>query len=56
MAGEDEIHDIQDENGPGGPGAPMALCQLEGINGLTPRDIKLFVDAGYHTVESIAYT
>lgn len=24
--------------------------------GLTARDIKLFVDAGYHTVESIAYT
>jgi hypothetical protein len=23
---------------------------------LTARDIKLFVDAGYHTVESVAYT
>jgi DNA repair protein RAD51 len=29
---------------------------LQGINGLTPRDIKLMVDAGYNTVESVAYT
>jgi hypothetical protein len=28
----------------------------QGLAGLTARDIKLFVDAGYHTVESIAYT
>ncbi|THC94969.1 hypothetical protein EYZ11_005563 [Aspergillus tanneri] len=27
-----------------------------GVAGLTGRDIKLFVDAGLHTVESIAYT
>jgi DNA repair protein RAD51 len=27
----------------------------QGMAGLTSRDIKLFVDAGYHTVESIAY-
>jgi len=26
------------------------------MNGLTARDIKLFVDAGYHTVEAVAYT
>ncbi len=29
---------------------------LQGINGLTPRDIKLMTDAGYNTVESVAYT
>jgi DNA repair protein RAD51 len=40
----------------GGPGAPMSLSQLEGVNGLSARDIKLFTDAGYNTIESIAYT
>ena len=39
-----------------GPGAPMPISQLEGVNGLTARDIKLLVEAGYNTVESIAYT
>jgi hypothetical protein len=29
---------------------------LEGINGLTARDIKLITDAGFNTVESVAYT
>ena len=29
---------------------------LQGISGLTKRDIQLFVDAGYNTVESVAYT
>lgn len=24
--------------------------------GLTKRDIQLFIDGGYHTVESVAYT
>ncbi|KAL3414818.1 DNA repair protein rhp51 [Aspergillus fumigatus] len=43
-------------NGLPGPGAPTPLSALEGVAGLTSRDIKLFVDAGYHTVESIAYT
>lgn len=28
----------------------------KGMNGLTARDVKLVVDAGYHTVESVAYT
>lgn len=28
----------------------------QGIAGLTKRDIQLFVDAGYNTVESVAYT
>ncbi|PPJ53667.1 hypothetical protein CBER1_00891 [Cercospora berteroae] len=40
----------------GGPGAPTPLTTLEGINGLTKRDISLFVEAGYNTVESVAYT
>jgi DNA repair protein RAD51 len=26
------------------------------VAGLTKRDIQLFVDAGYNTVESVAYT
>ena len=30
--------------------------QLEGVNGLTARDIKLIVDGGLYTVESVAYT
>ena len=28
----------------------------QGMSGLTKRDIQLFVDGGYHTVESVAYT
>ncbi|KAJ5379179.1 DNA recombination/repair protein RecA monomer-monomer interface [Penicillium cosmopolitanum] len=44
------------EDGLPGPGAPTPLSALEGTAGLTARDIKLFVDAGYHTVESVAYT
>lgn len=31
-------------------------CLHQGTAGLTARDIKLFVDAGYYTVESVAYT
>jgi DNA repair protein RAD51 len=53
--GSHSQNDIQEE-GMGGPGAPIPLTQLEGVNGLSARDIKLFVDAGYNTVESIAYT
>ena len=34
----------------------MILIKEQGINGITARDIKLFVDGGYNTVESIAYT
>jgi DNA repair protein RAD51 len=44
------------ENDIGGPGAPMPISQLEGVNGLTARDIKLVIEGGYHTVESVAYT
>lgn len=28
----------------------------QGVNGLSARDINLFIDAGYNTVESVAYT
>ena len=63
---------IESEDGAGGPGAPTPLSALEvcysdaaiqdadcyqkGVAGLTPRDIKLIVDGGYHTVEAVAYT
>jgi DNA repair protein RAD51 len=57
MAGEDDqVQDTYEDNGGIGPGAPMPISQLEGMNGLTSRDIKLFLEGGYHTVESIAYT
>jgi DNA repair protein RAD51 len=57
MSAEDEQSQSGVEDGlAGGPGAPTPLSGLEGIAGLTKRDIQLFVDAGYNTVESIAYT
>jgi DNA repair protein RAD51 len=34
----------------------MAIDQIQGVNGLTARDIKLVVEGGFNTVESIAYT
>ncbi|PQE11211.1 hypothetical protein CJF31_00000978 [Rutstroemia sp. NJR-2017a BVV2] len=40
----------------GGPGAPTPLSALEGVAGLTKRDIQMIVDGGYNTVESVAYT
>ncbi|CAZ80285.1 unnamed protein product [Tuber melanosporum] len=39
----------------GGPGAPTPLSALEG-NGISARDIKAVVEAGYNTVEAVAYT
>jgi len=33
-----------------------ALTLLQGVAGLSKRDIQLFVEAGYNTVESVAYT
>ncbi|KAJ5587706.1 DNA recombination/repair protein RecA monomer-monomer interface [Penicillium hispanicum] len=56
MTADMETQGEYDENGLPGPGAPTPLSALEGVAGLTARDIKLFVDAGLHTVESIAYT
>jgi hypothetical protein len=32
------------------------LTEIQGVNGLTARDIKLVVEGGFNTVESIAYT
>jgi DNA repair protein RAD51 len=32
------------------------LTEAQGVNGLTARDIKLVVEGGFNTVESIAYT
>ncbi|KAL6245026.1 RecA recombinase Rhp51 [Rhinocladiella similis] len=51
----DTVHD-EYEDMPGGPGAPIPVSQLVGLAGLTDRDIKLVVEGGFHTVESIAYT
>lgn len=37
-------------------GAPTPVGALAGVNGLTARDIKLVIEGGFNTVESIAYT
>ncbi|RFU30006.1 hypothetical protein B7463_g6309, partial [Scytalidium lignicola] len=47
---------VEDEGPAGGPGAPTSLFALEGVAGLTKRDIQLIVDGGFNTVESVAYT
>lgn len=36
--------------------AQRTLTRSQGVNGLTARDIKLIVEGGFNTVESIAYT
>ncbi|KIW10367.1 DNA repair protein rhp51 [Exophiala spinifera] len=58
MTQADNSDTVQDEyeDMPGGPGAPIPVSQLVGLAGLTDRDIKLVVEGGFHTVESIAYT
>ncbi|KAK6366539.1 RecA recombinase Rhp51 [Exophiala oligosperma] len=58
MTQVDNSDTVQDEydDMPGGPGAPIPVSQLVGLAGLTDRDIKLVVEGGFHTVESIAYT
>ena len=57
MSAEDETSQSGYEDGlAGGPGAPTPLGALEGTAGLTKRDIQLFIDGGFNTVESIAYT
>lgn len=57
MSAEDEQSQSGYEDGlAGGPGAPTPLSALEGMSGLSKRDIQLFVDGGYNTVESVAYT
>ncbi|KAI2325470.1 RecA recombinase Rhp51 [Ophidiomyces ophidiicola] len=52
----DEPEESYEDVNSAGPGAPTPLSALEGVNGLTARDIKLLVDGGYHTVEAVAYT
>ncbi|KAJ5946541.1 recombinase rad51 [Penicillium verhagenii] len=56
MSADHETQGEMDESQLPGPGAPTPLSALEGLAGLSGRDIKLFVDAGYHTVEAVAYT
>jgi len=58
MSANDEYNDMDngDEMGNAGPGAPTPLTALEGVGGLTKRDIQLIIDGGYNTVESVAYT
>ncbi|KAK3109945.1 RecA recombinase Rhp51, partial [Teratosphaeriaceae sp. CCFEE 6253] len=57
MSAEEEPSQSGYEDGvAGGPGAPTPLGALEGVAGLTKRDIQLFIDGGFNTVESIAYT
>ncbi|KAF2266809.1 hypothetical protein CC78DRAFT_108091 [Lojkania enalia] len=53
MSTEEESYD---DGSIGAPGAPTPVSALEGVNGLTARDIKLVIDGGFNTVESIAYT
>jgi hypothetical protein len=69
MSNEEEQYE---DSTMGGPGAPTPVSALEvgywmfeyatatdkiqGVNGLTARDIKLIVEGGFNTVESIAYT
>ena len=36
--------------------AKQGINEVQGVNGLTARDIKLVVEGGFNTVESIAYT
>ncbi|TQS39015.1 hypothetical protein Golomagni_00467 [Golovinomyces magnicellulatus] len=51
-----ESQSVAEEIGESGPGAPTPLSALEGVAGLTKRDIQLIVDGGFNTVESVAYT
>ncbi|KAK4226914.1 DNA repair protein rhp51 [Podospora fimiseda] len=53
---EEYDESAMDDGGHPNPGAPTPLSALEGIAGLTKRDIQLIVDGGYNTVESVAYT
>ncbi|RKF80092.1 DNA repair protein rhp51 [Golovinomyces cichoracearum] len=51
-----ESQSVAEDIGESGPGAPTPLSALEGVAGLTKRDIQLIVDGGFNTVESVAYT
>lgn len=70
MSNEEEQYDDSTMGGPGAPTPVSALevgpksffvpwwmlTVIQGVNGLTARDIKLVVEGGFNTVESIAYT
>lgn len=56
MSQEYDEAQMGEESSMPNPGAPTPLSALEGIAGLTKRDIQLVVDGGYNTVESVAYT
>ena len=57
MSGEEEQSQTGlEDSSIGGPGAPTPLSALEGVNGLSTRDIQLVISGGYNTVESVAYT
>ncbi|GAM88460.1 hypothetical protein ANO11243_064930 [Dothideomycetidae sp. 11243] len=56
MSAEEDLSQTAYDDSTATPGAPTAVAQLEGIAGLTKRDIQLLVDGGFYTIESIAYT
>ncbi|CRG85102.1 DNA repair protein rhp51 [Talaromyces islandicus] len=56
MTADPEPQMEYDDGGLPGPGAPTPISALEGVAGLTARDVKLIIDGGFHTVESVAYT
>ncbi|EGS23309.1 uncharacterized protein CTHT_0009770 [Thermochaetoides thermophila DSM 1495] len=51
----EETNNVE-ESGTAVPGAPTPLSALEGVGGITKRDIQLITQGGYYTVESVAYT
>ncbi|KAL2108782.1 hypothetical protein VUR80DRAFT_3378 [Thermomyces stellatus] len=55
MAEDPTMDDMGDDSGMA-PGAPTPLTALEGIAGLTKRDIQTVMEGGLRTVESVAYT
>jgi len=55
MADEEPTQFDEAQGAAGGLGAPTPLAQIEG-NGIHARDIKAIVEAGYNTVEAVAYT
>ncbi|KAF8474737.1 hypothetical protein BDZ91DRAFT_711606 [Kalaharituber pfeilii] len=55
MSDEQGSQELEGQSQYGGPGAPTPVAALEG-NGIQSRDIKALIEAGFNTVESIAYT
>ncbi|EHK45544.1 meiosis defective protein MEI3, partial [Trichoderma atroviride IMI 206040] len=55
MADEYDGSQMGDESATG-PGAPTPLSALEGVAGITKREIQSIVEGGFNTVESVAYT